>query len=257
MDIFLSLLHLMRQAPLLERQTVCQLITSILHQTPEDIQALSMMSGWEVLFLRLLTPFVPDTENQPSLPHPPVVKSDPETTPQTTPPVVVRTTPPVDVRTTPPDGAKITPPGSLSIKAGDSPSPRLKAKLAALRSNHQELHPQDTTTPLDTEHVNMPNHTPNNETDDIRSRSRAFADEQTAAGKYVINSEKEVVDVSCTKKHKKSSLHVSTPWAASPSELGQEDVTRTVDIVIQTFRHILWNSTIDQQPWMVRSSFPL
>ena len=301
MDIFMSLLQLLRQAPLPERNTICQLVNSILHHTPEDIQHISSVPGWEIMFFWLLTPFVPDVEHQPRRPHLPttIVMGDASVEQPATPteqdissqPGGVKTTPPktlplhsassktnhltptpsphslkraalhsgnLDSTGTSPQGSAMPPSPRLQPPA-TPPSPRLQGSATPPRTRPQTSatpstpHSQSLASPSDTV---SPNHTPS-EAEQVedsmspdampRTRSSAFVDETTAAGlKYVITHDKELV-----RKDRKRSLHVSTPWCMSTPALGQEEVSRTVDIIAQTFRHILWNSTIDQTPWKV------
>lgn len=202
------------------------------------------------MFLWLLTPFVADTKQQ-DKPHPSTTivtedgatlcRCDPETPPQITP-----------------NGPKVTPPKTLLLGNRESSSPKVSHLKPASpftqtrTALHSSTSPQDHTPSSVVQLRTSANHTPS-ETEDAgiqRSRSSAFVDENTAAGiQYVITPDRELIDTS--RKARKKSLCVSTPWAVCPPGLGGEDVERTVDIIAQTFRHILWNSTIDQTPWRV------
>ena len=50
---------------------------------------------------------------------------------------------------------------------------------------------------------------------------------------------------------RKRSLCVSTPWTDTVEPNFDNEVSRTVDIVTQTFRRILWHSAMDQIPGKV------
>lgn len=247
MDVFMAMVQLLRQAPLNVRSTICQLVNSLLHHTPEDILRISLVPGWEVFFLWLLTPH---TQDQPR----PLIKEE-QTDAQ---PTSFDQTTPSNVQTTP----------TIARSNKDAPTPPNTLPLnpvgAGARANAKLL---KATTPgssranavscsLDTPHSNNTTGTQNHTSLDIianghRSRSCAFVDENTAAPLDYVITEGELIDKHSQKKSRKKSLRVSTPWTYSGEEEGNEEVVRTVDIVTQTFRHILWNSTLDQSAWKV------
>ena len=69
--------------------------------------------------------------------------------------------------------------------------------------------------------------------------------------KNAAESNKELMDKQVGSKSLYASLSVSTPWTEVTDSYLDENVARTVDIVIQMLRHILWYSTFDQPPWKV------
>ena len=224
--VFMSMLHLLRQAPLNVRNTLCQLINSILHHTPEDILQLSSLPGWEVAFLYLLTPSQ----------HAPLSNTTPST-------VVVHTTPSEGI----PNGEETTPPRRFPVAATPPKSSLVRPQHLNVCRETDSTHTQDHTPSVEPE--GSPKSPP-------RSRLRAFADENTASkkGSFIITKDKELMDAKNSSR--KKSLRVSTPWAAVGVEEGmEEEVMRTVDIVSQIIRIILWNSTIDSTPWKVRALY--
>ena len=58
-SIYLSVLQLLRRAPLMVRHTICQQVLSMLYHTPTHVTDITSSQGWESLFLWLLTPFDP------------------------------------------------------------------------------------------------------------------------------------------------------------------------------------------------------
>lgn len=66
--MYLSVLQLLRNAPLVVRYTICQQVISILHLTPTHINEIASFPGWVNLFLWLLTPFDPTGEERKETP---------------------------------------------------------------------------------------------------------------------------------------------------------------------------------------------
>ena len=62
--MFLSVLQLLRNAPLVVRYTICQQVISIVHLTPSHVHEVASFPGWVNLFLWLLTPFEPNGSGQ-------------------------------------------------------------------------------------------------------------------------------------------------------------------------------------------------
>ena len=59
LHVYMSVLQLLRCAPLMVRHTICQQVISMLHLTPHHVVDIATSPGWESLFLWLLTPFDP------------------------------------------------------------------------------------------------------------------------------------------------------------------------------------------------------
>ena len=58
-SVYLSVLQLLRNAPLVVRYTICQQVISILHLSPSHVNEIAAFPGWVNLFLWLLAPFDP------------------------------------------------------------------------------------------------------------------------------------------------------------------------------------------------------
>ncbi len=238
LDVFMALLQLLRQAPLAVRNTLCQLLTSILHHTPEDILRLSAVPGWEVVFLWLLTPFYPHLDHNYPLPRSGAIP------PSATPTSMGnggkdlnkhKPSPPTSLPLTPvPNGdAELSPPHYSAVVLHRSPL-KLRPSTIALPSPGDDSPSQIKT---------------------FRGRSSAMTNAKTPGGsEFTVTESGELKSLEELRKERKVSLQVSTPWAepvqVQPEEEDAE-VVRAVDIVTQLFRCILWSSTIDQKPWMV------
>ena len=228
----MALLGLLRQAPLAVRHTICQLLSSILHHTPEDIPRISSFPGWEVIFLRLLTPFYPHVDHNYPLPN----RSHNEVTP-------------TSVLT---NGGRVfhrLPPSTLPFKPeSDIPeqSPPHYSTLVPERSP-LKLYPHETSLFL------AENSTPQMKT--FRDRCSAVVKEKKGGSDFAVTESGELMDVETLRRERKVSLQVSTPWAETV-EVGPEEedaeVARMVDIVTQLFRCILWNSAHGEGTWKVR-----
>lgn len=62
--LYLAVLQLLRSASLLIREHVCQQVISLLHLNPSHINSITSVSGWDSLFLWLLTTETNKKENE-------------------------------------------------------------------------------------------------------------------------------------------------------------------------------------------------
>ena len=47
------------------------------------------------------------------------------------------------------------------------------------------------------------------------------------------------------------SMGVSTPWTESVDSFVDEEITRTVDVIVQMIKQVLWASMVDVPAWKV------
>lgn len=228
----MALLGLLRQAPLAVRHTICQLLSSILHHTPEDIPRISSFPGWEVTFLRLLTPFYPHLDHTYPLPN----RSHNKVTPTSVLP----------------NGGRVfyrLPPNTLPLKPVSDGIPEMSPphySTVAPQCSPLKLHPHEA--PL------SPSEDSPSQMKTFRDRSSALVKEKGGGSDFAVTESGELMDMETLRRERKVSLQVSTPWVESV-EVGPEEedaeVVRMVDIVTQLFRCILWSSANGEETWKV------
>lgn len=267
MGIFMSMLLLLREAPFNVRSTLCQLLNSIFHHTPEDVLRVALIPGWEVMFFNLLSP--------PSLPE-----AQGQKTPSNSSKSRFNDTPfnahYTDDPTTPTSRHGSSPPPYQPTHSEVSPcsSPRKQptvsenvaspSSIPYSNDQNRTLYSNGTThdDPVLMNHTSCSSPTsPTMRVSESNSLllSTTSSEKQFRPRSYVFVERKDVEN-NCTmmadkeqsaKKLQRISLSVSTPWMESMDDNLDEEVLRTVDIVTQMLKHILWYSTLDQTPWKV------
>ena len=270
MDIFMAMLHLLRQAPFNVRSTLCQLFNSILYHTPEDVVKISALPGWEVMFFYLLTPFslslLSETPRKPQPSDPEretvSVKQDcPTESESTSTPSTVVEKGGCQEGDSPPSNDMPPPPTSMTSSDDSSPSTEapkmlcsINSKRAFTLSNTSESLDNETYLLIEDTDVCKTKPDPRNLTLPIskssyRSRSNVCVVQKPGARKsYHINEKNELFP----SPQRQVSLVVSTPWAETKDSFVDEEMSRTVDVVVQMIKQVLWVSMVDVPSWKVR-----
>ncbi len=246
------------------RHTICQQVLSMLHHTPSHITDLTASSGWESLFLWLLTPFEPNSRD--GTPEAKAMEglSLEEEDESLKSPVTY-----IDLSTVQ------TAACPSSLEEADSDDNRLpdltfmEASVNATSVKREESpHPQVThpqVMPKRPRHFSMPpsNHIVVAEDDrlgdGIRGRSTAFLDSSTKGERHISVTKNRVVDEGSRRSFmtKRRSLTYSRSWGKLSNTEGEE-IKRTFSVVTETIAHLLWNSVDyekDLPPWKVMSYY--
>ena len=279
----MSVIHLLRQAPFNVRSTLCQLFNSILYHTPEDVTKISVLHGWEVMFFYLLTPYSPQSRSQSqsqtpnqsdvplqSPPHPPILQV--ETTGQnSTNPDSASTTEPLNDAHQNNNVAPLStrdgspPPPYSSLYPNAPPSVADNSVPYSINNNEHSQASARSSKPIDDTCLLLPDHAvckvkpdsldltePSTE-NYFRSRSRVFVAKRPGSRKeYTITERNELIqNTSGDSTPRRVSIGVSTPWTESVDSFVDEEITRTIDVIVQMIKQVLWASMVDVPAWKV------
>ncbi len=244
------------------RHTICQQILSMLHHTPTHITDLTASPSWENMFLWLLTPFklsvsrdcTPEAEKLETF-------SDEE---NFTSSVTYRTLNSVQTASVSSEGVE----GVTCDPCEDDDDDRLYPipDLTFIEASNKEVKGvgsiQSHDMPKRPRPVSMPSRQLNaiargNELSDnsIRHRTTAFLDSSTKGDRHISIAGGRVVEQTSKKNTKRGSITYSRSWS-NLSEVEEEEIRRTFNIVTETLAHLLWNSVDYEKelpPWKVMS----
>ncbi len=259
----MSLLHVLRQAPFNVRSTLCQLFNSILYHTPEDVMKISALAGWEVMFFYLLTPFSSQVQSPQTTPvqsDSPTQDSEPNKrysinapfptnesssesreSPDATPsrdnssPLKNSTSDAI-----PPFIPEHSAPEPMQRKHSDTYSHSNPPDNTCVVSIHDKVcmekpNPRDLNLPLTK----------------YRSRTSGLVTRRPSSRRdYVITPSKELFETGNIITRKEPSV-ASTPWMETVDNFVDEEMTRTVDVVIQMIKQVMWVPVGDLPSWKV------